>query len=129
MAHSKGRIHADVVFVQPPGFAANWARTDLWTSAGLIAGVTRTIDDGREGHIFGVATSGQTTVYDARGRLVFSGGITGARGHFGDNSGVEEISALLKNSSSAKSTVTPVYGCALFGRDSSRGRVKPACLK
>ena len=44
-------------------------------------------DDGAEARRFGAETSGQTLLYDARGALAFSGGITGARGHAGDNAG------------------------------------------
>jgi hypothetical protein len=36
--------------------------------------------EGVEMHRFGALTSGQTLVYDAAGRLLFSGGITASRG-------------------------------------------------
>ena len=36
---------------------------------------------------FGAETSGQTLLYDRDGRLLFSGGTTGSRGHDGDNAG------------------------------------------
>jgi len=117
MAREQGHLQASVVFVEPPGFAGSWAKTDLWASAGLIPGVTRVIDDGREARLFSAATSGQTMVYDADGRLRFTGGITVARGHFGDNEGVESIAMILDDRRPARnSTVakTPVYGCALF---------------
>ncbi len=51
--------------------------------------------DGREARHFGAATSGQTLLYDERGTLVFSGGITGARAHAGDNVGRQSLVALL----------------------------------
>ena len=41
MAHSGGRLAAFVVFVQPPGFNESWTKSDLWSSAGSIPGVTR----------------------------------------------------------------------------------------
>jgi hypothetical protein len=58
-------------------------------------------------------TSGQTFLYDARGTLLFSGGITGARGHAGDNAGRASIVALL-NRAGAATTSTNVFGCSLF---------------
>jgi hypothetical protein len=80
----------------PPGFTSNWAKTSLWRSAAAIPGVSETVDDGREARLFGAATSGQTMVYDRNGRLLFSGGITAARGHLGDNPGASAITALLE---------------------------------
>ena len=41
-------------------------------------------------------TSGQTLLYDTKGHLVFSGGITGGRGHEGDNTGRESIEKYLQ---------------------------------
>ena len=129
MARAHAPIHAYVVFVRPPGFTEDWARTDLWTSAGLIAGVTRILDDGTEGSRFGAATSGQAMLYGADGRLLFSGGVTRGRGHFGDNSSATAISGLLDGPSAAGVTNSPVYGCALFAPDSSRVEGKRACRK
>ena len=57
--------------------------------------------------------------YDARGALLFSGGITGARGHAGDNAGRRAIVALL-NRSPARSRATNVFGCSLFARKSAK---------
>ncbi|MGH7843019.1 MAG: RedB protein [Candidatus Binataceae bacterium] len=114
MAQSAGRVRAIVVFEQPPGVAANWAKSDLWFSAREIPDVSVVLDDNSEARRFGAATSGQTMVYDAAGRLVFSGGITAARGHWGDNAGQAEILALADNTTQRAAT-TPVFGCPLFG--------------
>ena len=46
-------------------------------------------------------TSGQVVVYDAKGALLFSGGITAARGHMGDNAGRDRITALLRGDTAA----------------------------
>ena len=58
-------------------------------------------------------TSGQTLLYDEDGRLAFSGGITGARAHAGDNLGRQSLVALL-NREPAKRSATNVFGCPLF---------------
>jgi hypothetical protein len=129
MAHSGGRMAAFVVFVTPPGFDENWTKTDLWSSAGLIPGVTRIIDGGTEANLFGAATSGQTMVYDRRGRLLFSGGITAARGHFGDNAGVSAIVAFLDTPSSAGLAKTAVYGCPLFAPSANHKNELGKCSK
>src|SRR4029079_17335035 len=85
MAHFDDRLAADVVFLRPADVGADWDDSDLWRSASAIPGVTRARDaDGVEAARFGASTSGATLVYDTKGRLLFSGGITAARGHEGD---------------------------------------------
>jgi hypothetical protein len=116
MTQAQGRVTAYVLFVKPPEFSDGWERTDLWASAAAIPGVTVVRDDeGVEAGRFGAATSGQTVLYDAAGRLIFSGGITAARGHAGDNAGRAAIVSLLVNNESEQKE-TPVYGCPLFAR-------------
>jgi hypothetical protein len=61
-------------------------------------------------------TSGETMLYDASGRLVFAGGITGSRGHGGDNAGEDAVVAALLGGSGGASEA-PVYGCALRRAD------------
>lgn len=121
MAHASRSLQAFVVFEEPAGFAPNWAHTDLWSSAGRIPGVIRVLDWGREAQAFGAATSGQTLLYDERGQLLFSGGITAARGHYGDNAGLRAIASILRlrriDGASSKSAV---YGCPLFAARSSK---------
>jgi hypothetical protein len=118
MAHSQGRLTAYVLFLKPAGFAEDWEQTDLWRSAARIPGVTAMVDDeGAEANRFNAATSGQTLLYDAHGHLLFSGGITGSRGHSGDNAGQTAIVSLV-NSGAARVTETSVFGCPLFDPDS-----------
>lgn len=117
MTQAQGRVTAYVLFVKPPEFSAGWEQTDLWASAAAIPGVTVVRDDdGVEAARFGAATSGQTVLYDASGKLLFSGGITAARGHAGDNAGRSAIVSLLVNDESEQKE-SPVYGCPLFARN------------
>jgi hypothetical protein len=114
MAQSQGRLVAYVLFLKPTGFSDNWEKTDLWQSAAGIPGVKPIIDDdGVEASRFHATTSGQTMLYDTEGRLLFSGGITIARGHAGDNTGRSAIVELV-NARIAEQTETPVFGCPLF---------------
>ena len=118
MAHSQGRLTAYVLFLKPTGFSEEWEKSDLWQSAASIPGVTAVIDDeGAEANRFHAATSGQTLLYDAAGLLLFSGGITGSRGHSGDNAGQAAIVSLV-NSGAADLTETSVFGCPLFDPNS-----------
>jgi hypothetical protein len=129
MARTTGRLRAWVIFVRPPGFSTDWAKSDLWRSASAIPGVTAVVDDGREARLFGAATSGQTMVYDGGGRLLFTGGVTAARGHWGDNAGVSAIAALLGDPAPRANGKTPVYGCPLFAPNSLGGKGKMVCRR
>jgi hypothetical protein len=103
-----------VLFITPTRFAKGWEQTDLWRRAAALPGVTVVRDDdGRQASSFGAATSGQTLLYDAHGALVFSGGITGARAHAGDNLGRQSLVALLNREPATRSG-TSVFGCPLF---------------
>lgn len=132
MTQAEGRVTAYVLFVKPPGFSAEWEKTDLWSSAAAIPGVSVVRDDeGVEALRFHAATSGQVTLYDGGGSLLFSGGITSARGHAGDNAGRAAIVSLLTTDETGQRE-TPVFGCPLFaqgaecriGKDDVHARVK-----
>lgn len=113
MTQCNGRLNTVVLFVQPPGQTAAWAKHDLWEIAARIPGVTPVLDPGgREARNFGAFTSGQAALYDVRGRLAFRGGITGARGQSGRNaSELAVIRTVLKGESHP--VPAPVFGCAL----------------
>jgi hypothetical protein len=118
MAHSQGRLRAYVLFLKPAGFSDGWEKTDLWESAVSIPGVYAITDErGDEARHFHAATSGQTLLYDKDGQLLFSGGITASRGHFGDNAGRSAIVSLV-NAGSAEEVDTAVFGCPLFNENS-----------
>ena len=113
IAHCQGLLSAQVCFIQPEGMAEDWVKTDLWPAAEAIPGVQVSVDhEGEEARRFQAATSGQTLLYDAGGRLIFQGGITVARGHAGDNSGRDAIECLLKQNPPLSASA-PVFGCAL----------------
>ena len=123
-AHTRPKTY--VLFLKPEGVSSGWEQTDSWRMAAALPGVTVVRDDsGREALRFGAATSGQTLLYDADGTLLFSGGITAARGHAGDNAGRSELVSLLNREQSARARTlnseqshrdaTSVFGCPLFG--------------
>ena len=113
MARLQGRVSAYVLFLKPTASPDEWEKTDLWRSATAIPGVTVLSDEsGGEAARFGAAVSGQTLLYDAKGRLLFSGGITASRAHSGDNAGRTAIVSLAAAGHAAR-TGTPVFGCSL----------------
>ena len=74
-------------------------------------------DGGAEARAFGVETSGQTLLYDAAGKLRFNGGITGSRGHAGDNAGRKALVALIGETAPDRNGAS-VFGCPLFAAGS-----------
>ncbi len=113
MTRAAGRVTAHILFVKPADMGPEWEQGDLQRRAASIAGVNVVVDGAaREAALFGAKTSGQTLVYDVAGRLLFSGGITAARGHAGDNIGRSNALASV-DGRAVDAQRTPVFGCAL----------------
>lgn len=107
------RVAIDVVFWMPHEAGSDWVDTPLCRQAMAIPGARLHQDlSGVEAQRFGAATSGQVLVYDETGKCVFRGGITTARGKFGDSDGAHAIRQLI-NHQSIMHTQTPVFGCPL----------------
>lgn len=118
ITHCKNEVKTYVVFYKPNGYPSKWARTDLWFKALNIPGIIVINDNGNEIRRFHVYTSGQSILYDTKGQLLFSGGITGARGHNGNNIGRQTIISLLKTGKSNVSKAS-VFGCPILNRKSN----------
>lgn len=115
MASCQRRVATHIFFTQPEEMDTNWAASDLLTEARRIPGVSIHIDkDGNQASLFRIQTSGDTALYDTKGRLTFHGGITISRGHSGDNPGRDAIQDLLMGKT-AQLESTPAFGCDLFG--------------
>jgi hypothetical protein len=113
IAHCSVPVTPWIVFYKPASMSAGWEQTNLWDTALAIPGAHVISDlDGVEASRFRATTSGQTVLYDSAGKLLFSGGITGARGHEGDNAGETAIEELV-NSASSDCRQTPVFGCPI----------------
>ena len=114
MANCRGKLSTYLFFLKPAGFVDDWSKSDLWLEAGKIPGTKLALDDnGVIARNFNAATSGQCLLYDPKGILLFQGGITGMRGHAGDNIGRRSITSIIWNEKPA-SRKTFVYGCSLF---------------
>jgi len=123
MTHCRDRLHVAVYVLQPSQESEAWSRTSLWSGAAAIPGVEVHADrDGIFADRFGARTSGEAFVYDATGQLRFAGGITGSRGHAGDNAGLAAVMELVQQPTHAPVSVvrTPVFGCALKGNSPRR---------
>lgn len=115
------RVTTVVVVYSPDGVPDGWARTERWTQAAAIPGVTVIEDRGEyERQRFTAVTSGQVMVYDTAGRLRFSGGITADR-HGGPNPGRAAVEQVLRGVSDTP-TETAVFGCPLVCEQVPEGR-------
>ena len=124
MAHIQGKVSAYVLFLKPKGTSTTWEDTELRHSAAKIPGVTVVSDvDGMEARRFGAETSGHTFLYDQGGTLLFSGRITQARGHAGDNAGESAIISLVTNDRADRAK-TFVFGCSLVDKAHKGNRAR-----
>jgi hypothetical protein len=105
----------DILFYRPRN--SGWAPGELWERARQLPGAQMHWDEGgREARRFGATTSGFALLYGSSGDLLFSGGVTGSRGHEGTNYGIERLMASLDSGKRTPET-SFVFGCALRGDD------------
>ena len=108
-----------VLFFRPR--TSGWAPNSLWKQAQSLEGAQVVWDDdGLEARRFGARTSGYALLYSAAGNLLFRGGVTGSRGHQGDNDGLDELAASLNTQFPAR-VPSRVFGCALGSLDQETG--------
>ncbi len=118
---SSGGQNADVhvLFVRPTGTPDGWERSDTYARASQLPGVHVHSDIGAaSAKRFGAHVSGETLLYDVDGALLYHGGITGARGHEGDNAGRSRVLALLQGQVADRRD-GPTFGCDI-GEQRSR---------
>jgi hypothetical protein len=116
MAKCGERVRATVFVSQPNDKTAEWTRGSLWRAASAIPGVSVEPDPGNTQAIhFGARTSGQVLLHNTHGKLLYAGGITGSRGHAGDNGGLDALTQLLlhPDDSPIEPAQFAVFGCAL----------------
>jgi glyoxylase-like metal-dependent hydrolase (beta-lactamase superfamily II) len=126
MAQLRGKVISYVIFSKPDASGGDVKESELWHAAARIPGVTPIFDpQSIETERFGGHVSGQTILYDPKGNLVFSGGITSARGHEGDNDGAD---AILRGVTGQKGSLasTPVFGCSLHNPGASPRNEDPS---
>lgn len=110
-----------MVFTVPEEADESWLSTYLVRTAAQNKGIGVFMDrGGREAQRFNAHTSGTCLLFDAKGGLLFNGGVTSARAHEGDNAGRDALEACLRNETS--DTVTfAVFGCGLVRAPDSHG--------
>jgi len=113
MSHAGGRVSAHALLLLPAHLPERWGESAIEQDLAELPDVLTWRDrGGNEARRFGVATSGHVLLYDAQGRLTFSGGITSARGHRGDNYGRDAVLAQILGQEGDRPG-NPVFGCPL----------------
>ncbi|MBA2116445.1 hypothetical protein [Bremerella alba] len=106
------RLNTQVVFYSP--IHEHWEDTSKVRQALAIPNVNITNDtDGKLAQQFGALTSGHSLLYTSDGRRVFSGGITPARGHEGENLGRNSIVQYVLDGKTSCDK-TNVFGCPIL---------------
>jgi len=111
LSHIGGPVRAFVLFA--PVDDEDVTQSALWKKAASISAVTPIVDvGGTEAALFGAKTSGHVMLFHRSGRNLFSGGITSARGHEGDNPGAQRVASFI-TSGHADHDTSPIFGCSL----------------
>lgn len=109
---AQGRTEIVAVIGLPEGLTSGDAR-EMVETVQRIPGARIVLDPNEvETRRFGCYTSGQALLYTPQGKLCYQGGITGSRGHEGDNAGKSALLAALEQNAPTL-TSAPVYGCCL----------------
>lgn len=109
---SPASVRPYVLVYRPADLEPGWEKTEVVASASRLRRTNVIVDEnGREADRFGGFTSGQTFLYDARGKLRYAGGITSLRGHAGLNRGRADLIDIVNARAAAGSH--PVFGCAI----------------
>ena len=113
LGKSTSPIDCQIIFLMPPNASQDWLASANVRAARAIKNVRVVNDGGEEARRFTVATSGHVLLFDESGRLAFSGGITGSRGHAGPNNGATTLLQSIKHQQAADHEL-PTFGCPLF---------------
>jgi hypothetical protein len=115
MARCGGRLSVRVLCEPYDTLSEPVERSPSWRRAQEISGVVIIKDSsGAEVRRFAAETSGETRLYGPAGELLFHGGITGSRGHVGDNPGQAAVLDFVLHGAQARALASaPVFGCAL----------------
>lgn len=112
LSRQRGRLRAHVLL--GPGEQEASASTLACCQA--IPGVqTHPDPQGRLARQFGMLSSGQVLIYNPSGRLIYAGGLTGQRGHVGENDALVSAREALEEETCGGLRTGNVYGCPIKG--------------
>lgn len=107
---------------------------DLWWSSSFLTRAARLPNahlvrdpGGVETAIFGARVSGTVLLFDPAGNRLYAGGVTMARGHAGDNAGLQAVTDLLVDHRAVVSTIPP-FGCELVRENRQSASSEPVSI-
>ena len=113
-ARHVGAFDTVVLFTVPASDHEDWRSTRLVQQARNLRSAHIFFDPGgREASLFNAAVSGQVLLFAPDGHLLYSGGVTPARGHEGDNAGQAAFERALTHLDDPAVSF-PVFGCGLI---------------
>ena len=117
LSQTARHVNGHAVLLSAKHSDMDWVRSPLKAALALLPEVRQWEDrSGGLAHRFRVATSGHVVLYDQNGRLTYSGGITDARGHQGDNPGRAAVIGLILGKTRQPSSRS-VFGCPLLASE------------
>ena len=115
----QGKVVTRAILYRPEGASNDWGGIPVPESIAAMRDVEVVRDPGGlEARRFGVRSSGHVLLFDPDGTLLFSGGITPARGHEGDSIGRDTIASLIVGKIRSGLCLAPVYGCPIVAETS-----------
>jgi len=113
LSQTRRRVTAHALLLSPTHPWREWGPSGVEEALAALPDLRALPDKGgAEARRFGAQTSGNVVLYDAQGRLTFSGGITAARGHRGNNEGRAAVIDRINGKGQSQSWF-PVFGCPL----------------
>ena len=114
LQRTKAAPQISFVFYCPADQELAWAQDELWALTEGVKNSEPMVDlNGDEAKKFGVQVSGHVMLFGQSNERIFSGGITSARGHEGDNLGGRMLAAFL-DGENPPGAEPPPFGCRLF---------------
>ena len=101
-----------VLMYHPASATDDWVQGALLDECRRMSCRIRPDPAGRLAVSLGSLTSGGVALYDANGKLRYRGGITGSRGHEGDNAGERAVMEILQGRRESHPSM-PVFGCPI----------------
>lgn len=131
LSRHPGQVQATCFFVWPRSQSQDWVRSDSWKQASRVPNLRMVLDvEGQRARLLGAYTSSQTYLYGRDDRLLFSGGITGSRGHAGENSSSALLESLiLEPQAGSVPAHTQVYGCPAVPERKENPHGRSCCQK
>lgn len=128
LARARGKLATFVILSKPGASIEELRASPMSELAARIPGVSVIPQQVLATETFAGETSGTTLLYDPRGLLVYSGGITRARGHLGDNPGADAVLARVAERTQ-EFLHLPAFGCPLKDPSSVQLRDDPSWRK